>query len=311
MEKNYVKLILIFLFLTPSMAKSQQVPLAGKGQIFFSQKFKSKFVAERDIAVWVPNDYSKKKRYAVLYMHDGQMLFDSSITWNHQEWGVDESVQELIDQKKIIDCIVVGIYNGGTERHREFCPQKPFESLPVQYQDSLIHLSKRQNGNNIFSGKVISDDYLKFIVKELKPHIDKQFNTYKDQSHTFIGGSSMGGLISIYAICEYPEVFGGAICMSTHWPLSFTVENNLFPKAMFDYLKQKLPSSSNHKIYFDYGDQTLDAIYGEFQKQADAVMIERGYSTEKWKTNFFKGDDHSERSWKKRLPIALEFIMKE
>ena len=119
----------------------------------------------------------------------------------------------------------------------------------------------------------------------------------------------MGGLISIYALCEYPSIFGGAICMSTHWPLSFTTVNNLFPASMFDYLKQKLPSARNHKIYFDYGDQTLDAIYAEFQKQADDVMIERGYRTEKWKTIFFKGDDHSERSWKKRLSIPFEFMI--
>jgi predicted alpha/beta superfamily hydrolase len=311
MEKRYVKILLFLLLLSPVITKAQQAPNAGEGQIFYLQKFKSKFVTERDIAVWVPKNYSKKKRYAVLYMHDGQMLFDSTITWNHQEWGVDETMQNLIDNKKIFDCIVVGIYNGGTERHSEYSPQKPFESLPELYKDSLINLGKRQNGNKIFSANVKADDYLKFIAEELKPYIDIHFSTQKEKSHTLIAGSSMGGLISLYAICEYPEVFGGAICMSTHWPLSFTSENNLFPKAMFDYMKQKLPGSSDHKIYFDYGDQTLDAIYGEFQKQADAVMRERGYGSKNWKTNFFEGDDHSERSWKKRLFIPIEFMMRK
>lgn len=311
MENRHLVLIVTCLLLTPSMAKTQQAPKTNIGQIFFYPKIQSNFVPERDIVIWVPKDYDKKKKYAVLYVHDGQMLFDSTITWNHQEWGFDETAQDLIDKKKIIDFIVVGIYNGGADRHREYCPQKPFESLAIHYQDSLINVVRRQNGNNLFSGKVASDEYLNFIVKELKPYIDNQFSTHKDKSHTFIGGSSMGGLISIYAICEYPRVFGGAICMSTHWPLSFKAENNPFPTAMLDYLKHKLPSARNHKLYFDYGDKTLDVMYKEFQAEVDVCIKQKGYETKNWKTMFFIGDDHSELSWKKRLPTALEFMLKE
>lgn len=309
MAKKINLLVIFSLIFGLHQTEGQTTPKAGSGQIFLVQQFKSKYVEARDIAVWVPNNFRNEKKYAVLYLHDGQMLFDSTITWNRQEWGVDETIQNLIDDKKIEDCIVVGIYNGGANRHREFCPQKPFESLPKAYHDSLLLLAKRQNGNVLFSGTVISDFYLKFIVKELKPFIDRQYNTYKDKSHTFIGGSSMGGLISLYAICEYPKVFGGAICMSTHWPLSFTIENNPFPKAMYDYMEQKLPNPDNHKLYFDYGDQTLDAMYGECQLGADTIMKKRGFHSKNWRSLFFKGDDHSERSWNKRLFIPIEFMM--
>ena len=85
---------------------------------------------------------------------------------------------------------------------------------------------QRQPGAPVFSGKIQSDNYLKFLVKELKPFIDSSFSTLKDQQNTFIAGSSMGGLISMYAICEYPLVFGGAACLSTHWPGIFTMINN-------------------------------------------------------------------------------------
>lgn len=309
MIKKLHLILVCFFILCMLQTIGQSIPKTGSGRIDFIQKFESKFVEARDIAVWLPNDYNTEKKYAVLYMHDGQMLFDSTITWNHQEWGVDETMQKLIDNKKIKDCIVVGIYNGGPNRHREFCPQKPFEMLPKSYQDSLLNLAKRQNGNNVFSGTVISDLYLQFIVKELKPFIDKRYKTYSNKSHTFIGGSSMGGLISLYAICEYPKIFGGAICMSTHWPLSFTLENNPFTKAMQDYMVQKLPNPDNHTIYFDYGDQTLDAMYGECQLGADTVMMKSGFQPKNWRTVFFKGDDHSERSWKKRLYIPFEFIL--
>ena len=83
----------------------------------------------------------------------------------------------------------------------------------------------------MFPVPVQSDAYLKFLVTELKPFIDSTFSVATDRSNTFIAGSSMGGLISMYAVCEYPAVFGGAACLSTHWPGIFTAENNPIPEA--------------------------------------------------------------------------------
>ena len=89
--------------------------------------------------VWLPDDYTPSKRYAVLYMQDGQMLFDSSITWNRQEWGVDETLSRLMQQHKIQNCIVVGIWNGGQRRHAEYFPQKPFEAMSKVEQDQVYN----------------------------------------------------------------------------------------------------------------------------------------------------------------------------
>jgi predicted alpha/beta superfamily hydrolase len=119
----------------------------------------------------------------------------------------------------------------------------------------------------------------------------------------------MGGLISLYAICEYPKVFGGAACMSTHWLGTFSTENNPIPAAFMAYLKNNLPSPKNHKIYFDYGSKTLDSLYQPYQQQVDAVMKAKGYTAKNWMTKQFIGADHSEKSWNKRLDVPIVFLL--
>lgn len=279
------------------------------GRVVRIDTLSSKFVEKRTIDVWLPDGYSPKKKYAVLYMHDGQMLFDSTKNWNHQEWRVDETLSQLIKEKKVKDCIVVGIWNRNEFRHSEYFPQKPFESLSQAQQDS-IYKATRGRTQALFAQKIQSDNYLKFIVNELKPFIDMQFSTHKDPKNTFIAGSSMGGLISMYAICEYPEVFGGAACLSTHWIGTF-FPNNTIPDTFLNYLKKSLPAPSNHKLYFDYGTATLDAYYAPYQKKADEVIQSKGYSAENWITKEFVGEDHSEKAWAKRLSIPLTFLLKK
>ncbi|MEC4003606.1 alpha/beta hydrolase-fold protein [Flavobacterium sp. SUN052] len=305
--KNFIQLG--FLFLT-QIIFSQEIPKVVSVKIERLENFKSKYVTSRNVDVWLPENYSDSKKYAVLYMNDGQALFDSETTWNKQAWEVDDVLSKLIKENKIQDVIVVGIWNGGLTRHIDYFPQKPFESLNKQQQDSIYN-ANRSNGQSVFnSQKINSDNYLKFIVKELKPLIDEKYAVYTDQKHTFIAGSSMGGLISMYAICEYPKIFGGAVCMSTHWPGIFTLEKNPIPNAFFNYLKKHLPNPKNHKFYFDYGTATLDALYQTLQPKVDEIMKEKGFNSTNCKTQKFDGDDHSEKSWSKRFYIPMEFILK-
>lgn len=280
------------------------MPNLASGTIERIHNFESKYITPRNVDVWLPQDYSTNEKYAVLYMQDGQMLFDSTKTWNKQEWQVDEVISKLIKQSKIKKCIVVGIWNIGNERHIDYFPQKPFESLNKEYRDSLYN-----NLPEIFPAPVHSDNYLKFLVDEVKPYIDTHYSTYSDPANTFVAGSSMGGLISMYAICEYPEVFSGAACISTHWPGIFTVENNPIPDAFALYMQKHLPDPSNHKIYFDYGTETLDAMYEPFQLKVDSVMQIKGYTSSNWVTRKFPGENHSEKSWAKRLDVPLVFLM--
>jgi len=284
------------------------LPEVSSGKIIRLDDFQSKYISKRNVDIWLPDGYSDESKYNVLYMHDGQMLFDAKTTWNKQEWGVDEIVSKLIKKGKIEPCIVVGIFNVDKDRHRDYFPQKPFESLPKAFRDSILELN-REIDHPMFSGAINSDNYLKFLVKELKPYIDENFSVYTDPAHTFVMGSSMGGLISMYAICEYPDVFGGAACLSTHWPGIFQMENNPIPAAFQSYIRENMPKPSSHKIYFDYGTETLDAMYEPAQLGVDSVMRELGYDSTLWITKKFPGHDHSENSWKSRLNIPLEFIM--
>jgi len=279
------------------------------GTIKHYEKFPSKFVTPRNIDVWLPEGYSKNDKYSVLYMHDGQMLFDANTTWNKQEWKADETASRLMAEKKTQKFIIVGISSIAETRHSDYFPEKPLDDLPKSEQDSLYAM-KKNDGKLVFEEKINSDNYLKFIVNELKPFIDNIYSVYSDSKHTFIAGSSMGGLISMYAICQYPNVFGGAACISTHWPGVTKLENNPIPAAFMNYMKNQLPAPENHKIYFDFGTATLDAAYEPFQLQADEVVKAKGYKAGKnWMTKKFEGADHSEQSWAARFEVPLVFLL--
>ncbi|MEK8180169.1 alpha/beta hydrolase-fold protein [Flavobacterium buctense] len=292
-----------------SLINAQDIKVS-KGRVQRFENFKSQFVDARNVDVWLPNGYNANEKYSVLYMHDGQMLFDASTTWNKQAWEVDEVAGKLNDEGKVKKFIVVGIWNIAAKRHPEYFPQKPYESL-TQTQKDTITAQLQKAGRTMQVFKPYSDLYLKFLVTELKPFIDKNFSTHKDKDNTFIAGSSMGGLVSMYAICEYPEVFGAAACISTHWPGIFAVENNPIPEAFYTYLRKKLPNPKTNRIYFDYGDQTLDALYPPLQEKVDAVMIEKGFTSDHWITKFFPGKNHSEEAWAERLAIPLEFLLRK
>lgn len=286
-----------------------QTPKPASGKIVRYSEFASQWIPSRTVDIWLPEGYTPSKKYAVLYMHDGQMLYDSASTWNHQEWKVDETIQELIKQKKIKECIVVGIWNAGIRRHAEYFPQAPYEMLTKAQQEKMYN-SYRGNGQSIFSGIPISSDlYLKFITQELKPFVDSHYSTRPERDYTAICGSSMGGLISLYAICEYPEVFGSAACLSTHWPGVFSIQNNPIPAAFFAYLQKKLPEPASHRIYFDYGTETLDSMYATLQLQVDQIMKRKGFTAENWVSLSWPGQDHSEKSWSSRLAVPMEFIL--
>ncbi|NUQ22509.1 MAG: alpha/beta hydrolase [Saprospiraceae bacterium] len=301
--------LLLLAILPVTIRLFAQPPAVVSGTITRLENFQSKYVTARHVDIWLPDNYHPKKKYNVLYMHDGQMLFDAAATWNKQAWDVDDVVSKLASKNKIKDLIVVGIWNGGNTRHSDYFPQKPFESLTAAQRDSIFKAFRANGAPIFFEEKVNSDNYLKFIVHELKPYIDKKYSTHKGRAHTFIAGSSMGGLISMYAICEYPKKFGGAACLSTHWPGIFASENNPIPDAFVAYLRAHLPNPKTHKIYFDYGTATLDAMYPPLQKKVDEVMIAKGFTAGNWITREFPGEDHSETAWKKRLDIPLLFLL--
>lgn len=307
------KLIITTIVLSITLAAKAQntLPKVVQGKIERIENFESKYISSRNVDIWMPEGYSQSKKYSVLYMHDGQMLFDPESSWNKQAWNVDDVASTLFQSDKIKKFIVIGIWNRGETRHSDYFPQKPFELLLDRQKDTVNAQLKRSHVplKKMFCPQ--SDNYLKFIVEELKPYIDKTYSVYSDKENTYVMGSSMGGLISMYAICEYPKIFGGAACLSTHWPGTFTLDNNPIPDAFIKYLNKNLPNPKSHKIYFDCGDETLDKLYPEIQKKVDQLMLEKGYNENNWITKFFPGENHSEDAWNKRLNIPLEFLFKK
>lgn len=282
----------------------EKAVLAG-GSLFRVDSFPSNYITPRPVDVWLPEGYSKAKKYNVLYMHDGQNLFDETTTWNKQEWKVDDWATQLMSDNKTKDFIVVGIHNIPQIRWQDLFPEKAMDYMTIKVKDSLMTLAKKSNYNVDFKG----DEYLKFLVEELKPVIDNQYSVYTDRSHTFVAGSSMGGLMSMYAISEYPNVFAGAACVSTHWVGAMPMPNNPYPEAIFNYMEANLPQAGSHKLYFDYGNKTLDQNYPQYAPRVDEILQAKGYSEADSKNLFFEGTDHSENSWNKRLDLPLTFLL--
>lgn len=299
-------------------------------------QFESDFMSPRQVYVWLPDGYSEREKYPVLYMHDGQMLFDDTWTWNGQEWQVDEVLGSLIAEGTIPPAIVVGVAHGNN-RFGEYFPEKvlgyldsaPAASASTQALDYMLS----------FCDIYEADEYLRFLTTELKPFIDSRYSTLPDREHTFIAGSSMGGLISMYALCEYPDVFGGAACMSTHLPMITSadyagaagISQTVF-EAFMQYLEEHLPSPGSCLLYTDRGDSTLDALYPPFQDSLDSLLTDRGWQpgpsfslpasgdqtgfpdticpTCTWISPVFPGASHLEQDWAARLHIPLTFLLR-
>lgn len=311
MKKLFIVLMLMAKVLCANAA-DEKIVLAdanvSSGKLYEYKNFPTAFIHPRNVYVWLPADYSAQKKYDVVYMHDGQMLFDAETTWNHQEWKVDENVSALINEGKIRDCIVVGVWNIAENRFYDYFPQK---TLNYMSEEELIEFDKELDAS-----KLDADNYLKFLVKELKPYIDKNFSTNTCREHTFLMGSSMGGLISLYGLCEYPDVFGGVACLSMHTlmvtsKLMNSRNTEISASAFCKYLEKSLPEANMSKIYIDFGSKTLDAYYASYQKKIDDVLRIKGWNVPYWTTNYYAGMSHTETDWAKRLFIPLMFLLEK
>jgi hypothetical protein len=302
---QYVILTVIFSLQFVFMLQAQ-IQKTDSGTIELYPDFKSKYVTSRHIEVWLPSHFKKGQDVSVLYMHDGQMLYDYTSTWNQQSWNVDSTAAALMSAGKIKDCIIVGIWNGGETRHKDYFPEKPFLCLK-EVEKKWVQEELKKAGRTTEVFEPVSDDYLKCLVFEIKPFIDSVYQLSGTKNKTFISGSSMGGLISMYAIMEYPDVFGGAACLSTHWPGVFNMEGNPVPQAFTNYIGGRLPLLKDNRLYFDYGDGTLDALYPPLQKEVDKVLT--SYPESLWTSRFFPGKDHSEKAWAERFGSVLLYLL--
>ena len=225
---------------------------------------------QRRVWIYLPADYaSSNKKYPVIYMHDGQNHFDE-YTSGYGEWGIDELMDKMPAAQQ---CIIVGIDHGGDYRITEY---DPYDS-------------------NYGKGRGV--DYVEFLVKTLKPYIDKNYRTKKDARHTTIAGSSMGGLISMYAVLKYPDVFGnGGIFSPAFW-----IAPDIFNYAQQQQLPVKI------RFYFVCGDAESDAMTGDMQKMADIIQT-KGISKQNTPTVIIKGAKHNETQWNGDFPAFYNWL---
>lgn len=280
-------------------AASQPLPQVSVGRIERLAQVPSQHVDPRHVDVWIPAACSAQQPCQVLYMHDGQMLFDASTTWNKQAWNVHLAVDKLMREGLLAPTIVVGIWNNGAMRHSEYFPGKFLNHLAPATRQTLL--------DKALQGRSRSDAYLRFIVEELKPLIDQRFPVRPQAAHTALMGASMGGLISVYAMSEYSQVFGGAAGLSTHW-VGIHEANAAIPLAAFNYLQQSLAPADGRRLYQDHGTTELDALYGTYQRFVDQIVAGKGYTGRDYLSLVFEGTGHNEKAWAARLERPLRFI---
>lgn len=256
--------------------------------------------------IWLPPGYdTSKRRYGVVYMHDAQNLFFAARSNFKKTWGADKAALRLIRSGKVEPFIIVGVDQPGMGRGGQYMPQRVYAALPQEVKDKLA---------SFVNGRVYSDDYLKFIVEDLKPMIDRSYRTRPDRAHTAIAGSSMGGLISLYAISEYPQIFGAAGCISTHWPLGdpnlLTTHSDVVLNVWQDYLTNRLGKPQGRRIWFDHGTETLDASYGPYQEAIDAYLKRIGWREgREFSSRVYQGAAHEENAWAARLDEIFGWML--
>jgi len=287
-------------WITVTALAADPLPSVVSGRIERIASLSSQHVSARHIDVWLPPGFDRNRQYPVVYMHDGQALFDPSVNWNKQAWQIDRVAGQLIQDGQIEPAIIVGIWNAGALRAAEFLPQQAMQFLPAAKRQSLMQTRALP--------ELMADRYLKFLVEELKPEIERRYPVRKDAASTMLMGSSMGGLISLYAMSEYPQVFGAAACLSTHWTGTFE-QNASVPLALFQYWSGKLPDPASHRLYMDYGTETLDALYPVHQQFFDVLAKEKGYTGEHYLSRAFPGAAHTETDWSVRLAVPLRFLL--
>ena len=270
---------------TPTPQTAQVAPRTQAhtltGEFRTHAKFHSKFLnTDRDVLVYLPPGYSSdgQRRYPVLYLHDGQNLFDGATSFvAGQEWRVDETAQALILARAVEPVIIVGVYNTGKERVEEYTP-----SADPKFK---------------VGGK--ADLYGRLLVEELKPFIDSHYRTKAGAADTGLGGSSLGGLVTMYLGLRYPEVFGKlAVVSPSVWWDSRRIVSDV----------RALASKKRARLWLDMGTDEGASAIGDARLLRDA-LVSKGWQLGQ-DLNYFEaqGGKHSEAAWAQRVDPILRFL---
>jgi predicted alpha/beta superfamily hydrolase len=267
-------------------AAAAQQPHTLTGDIRSHKSFHSSILNnERDLVVYLPPGYeaNQKRRYPVFYMHDGQNLFDGATSFiAGKEWRVDETAEALISTRRIEPLIIVGVYNT-KNRINEYTPAED-----VKFK---------------LGGK--ADLFGRMLVEELKPFIDKTYRTRQDPKYTGIGGSSLGGLVSLYLGLKYSDVFGKvAVVSPSVW----------FANKQIVHFVEALPKKWKVSIWLDMGTKEGGSEEEAQQGVGNARLLRDTLLKKGWKNgkslSYFEaeGAEHNENAWAERVASILTFL---
>jgi predicted alpha/beta superfamily hydrolase len=252
------------------------------GTFRLHKRFRSRFLEhDRRVIVYLPPNYEESRRrgtrYPVLYLHDGQNLFDRATAFGGEEWRVDETAQSLIEQRAIEPLIIVGVYNSGDHRIREYTP------TPDPHVDA---------GGG-------ADYYGRMLVEELKPLIDRRYRTLPGAASTGLGGSSLGGLVTMYLGLKYPTVFSrlAMISPAVWWDRRVIVQR-------VEELEGKLPL----RIWLECGTAEGKSVCTNARLLRDALVAKGWAVDDDLAYAEVEGGEHNERSWAARVDPMLRFL---
>jgi len=255
------------------------------GNIKRHRAFPSRILGNRrDILVYLPRGYRRflRLRYPVLYLNDGQNVFDAVSSFAGVEWGVDETAERLIRAKLIEPLIIVAVANMGEDRIHEYAPTSGVI-------DAKAKRKKRSKG--------LARQYGQFLIEELKPYIDQKYRTKPGPEFTTLGGSSLGGLVTLAIGMLYPQIFRRLMVMSPSiWWDNFAIYR------LVDSISEKPPL----KIWLDTG--TAEPGWEQTRELCNR-LIEKGWKLDKdLEYMEAQGANHSEAAWAMRVDPALRFL---
>jgi predicted alpha/beta superfamily hydrolase len=288
----------------PATSQPASRPHTLTGEFKYHTGIHSQFVRrDRDIIVYLPPGYDMhpQQRYPVFYMHDGNNLFDRATGFAGNEWNMDETAQTLIEKGQIEPIIIVGIYNTG-DRMSEYSPFAQVLSRGTTAPSATAPSARGRGATGRGGTGATGDDYGRFIVEELKPMIDSTYRTLPDPANTAVGGSSMGGLISMYFGIKYPNVFGKIAVVSP----SVQINDNQIIRTVSD-----LPAKTNVRVWLDMGTNEGGngaAALGRTRGLRDA-LIAKGWKLDE-DLNYFEaeGEAHNEGAWSRRADRILLYL---
>lgn len=274
-KRVFFCLFFFFSLNATSQEKEEKISTKSDNVIILDKEFVYKELNDISHKIWLylpPNYTTSSENFPVIYMHDAQNLFDNATSFIG-EWNVDETLNDLF-KKTGKGFIVVGIENAGEKRIEEYTPYK----------------NKKHGGGK---GAI----YIDFLVKELKPYIDKNYRTKTDAKNTAIIGSSLGGLISFYGGLKFPSVFGKIGALSTSF---------WFSDEIIDFAKDN-GNQQNTKLYFLVGGKEGDTMVPDTENMT-TLLTELGFPSENIHTKIVVEGKHTEAFWKAEFLEVITYL---